>query len=80
MSIPGHSVGLNITAQSYAGTLNIGFVGDRETLPHLQRLALHTGEALDELEASVAGGVTRPVSPAARRCRYSPSTRCRSGR
>ncbi len=54
MSIPGHSMALNITAQSYAGTLNIGFVGDREALPHLQRLAVHTGEALDELEASVA--------------------------
>lgn len=50
VSIPGHSMALNITAQSYAGTLNIGFIGDREALPHLQRLAVHTGEALVELE------------------------------
>lgn len=56
MSIPGHSMALNITAQSYAGTLNIGFVGDRDALPHLQRLAVHTGEALDELEAALAEG------------------------
>ena len=54
VSIPGHSMALNITAHSYAGDLDIGFVGDREALPHLQRLAVHTGEALDELEAAVA--------------------------
>ena len=54
VSIPGHSMALNITAHSYAGALDIGFVGDREALPHLQRLAVHTGEALDELEDAVA--------------------------
>jgi hypothetical protein len=54
VSIPGHSMALNITAHSYAGALDIGFVGDREALPHLQRLAVHTGEALDELEAAVS--------------------------
>ncbi len=52
VSIPGHSMALNITAQSYAGTLDLGFIGDREALPHLQRLAVHTGEALEELEAA----------------------------
>jgi len=54
VSIPGHSMVLNITAHSYAGDLDIGFVGDREALPHLQRLAVYTGEALDELEAAVS--------------------------
>jgi diacylglycerol O-acyltransferase / wax synthase len=54
VSIPGHSMALNITAHSYGGDLDIGFVGDREALPHLQRLAVHTGEALDELEAAVS--------------------------
>lgn len=54
VSIPGHSMALNITAQSYAGTLDVGFVGDRESLPHLQRLAVYTGEALAELEAASA--------------------------
>ena len=54
VSIPGHSMALNITAQSYAGMLDLGFIGDREALPHLQRLAVHTGEALDELEAAVS--------------------------
>ena len=50
LSIPFHGYGLNITINSYAGTLNFGFTGCREALPHLQRLAVYGGEALDELE------------------------------
>ncbi|WP_392543584.1 wax ester/triacylglycerol synthase family O-acyltransferase [Oryzobacter telluris] len=54
VSIPGHSMALNITANSYAGMLDVGFVGDRDGIPHLQRLAVRTGEALDGLEAAAA--------------------------
>ena len=50
VSIPAHGMALNITCQSYNGTLNFGFIGCRDTLPHLQRLAVATGEALDELK------------------------------
>jgi diacylglycerol O-acyltransferase / wax synthase len=50
VSLVTHSQALNITLQSYASTLNFGFIGCRDTLPHLQRLAVYTGEALDELE------------------------------
>ena len=50
VSIPIHGMALNITLQSYADTINFGFVGCRDTLPHLQRLAVYTGDALDELE------------------------------
>lgn len=50
VSIPVHGQALNITLHSYADTLNFGFIGCRDTLPHLQRLALYTGEELDELE------------------------------
>jgi WS/DGAT/MGAT family acyltransferase len=50
MSIPVHGLALNITVNSYAGTLNFGFIGCRDTLPHLQRMAVHCGEALGELE------------------------------
>jgi WS/DGAT/MGAT family acyltransferase len=52
-SIPIHGMALNVTVLSYAGTLNVGFIGDRDALPHLQRLAVHTGEALAELDAAV---------------------------
>ena len=54
VSIPAHGMALNITLESYAENLDFGFVGCRDTLPHLQRLAVYTGEALDELEAATA--------------------------
>lgn len=53
VSIPIHGQALNITAQSYAGTFNFGFTGCRDTLPHLQRLAVYTGDAVEELGAAL---------------------------
>lgn len=50
LSIPFNGYALNITVESYAGTLGVGFIGCREAIPHLQRLAVYTGEALEELE------------------------------
>lgn len=50
VSIPMHGMALNITLESYADTMNFGFVGCRDAIPHLQRLAVYTGDALDELE------------------------------
>jgi diacylglycerol O-acyltransferase / wax synthase len=52
MSIPAHGMALNITLESYVDSLDFGFIGCRDTLPHLQRLAVYTGAALDELEAA----------------------------
>ena len=45
-----HGQALNITCYSYAGTFSFGFAGCRDTLPHMQRLAVYTGEELAELE------------------------------
>ncbi|CAN5864379.1 wax ester/triacylglycerol synthase family O-acyltransferase [soil metagenome] len=50
LSIPFHGYGLNITVQSYAGSLGFGFIGCRDTLPHLQRLAVYSRDVLEELE------------------------------
>lgn len=44
---------LSIDCVSYAGTLNIGFTGARDTLPHLQRMAVYLGRALEDLEERV---------------------------
>jgi len=44
---------LSIDCVSYAGTLNIGFTGARDTLPHLQRMAVYLGRAATELERIV---------------------------
>lgn len=48
-----HGQALNITCYSYAGTLTFGFAGCRDTLPRMQRLAVKTGKALNELEAAL---------------------------
>ena len=54
MSLLAHGGALNITCVSYDGKLNFGFTGARDTLPHMQRLAVYTGEALEELEKMLA--------------------------
>jgi diacylglycerol O-acyltransferase / wax synthase len=56
-----HGNALNITCVSYAGTLNFGFTGARDTLPHLQRLAIYMGEALVEIERIMLGKRKRPA-------------------
>jgi WS/DGAT/MGAT family acyltransferase len=54
ISLISHGIGLNITCQSYADVIAFAFVGCRDTLPHLQNVAVYTAEALAELEASMA--------------------------
>jgi len=49
VSIPLHGVALNITLFSYVDTMCVGFIGCRDTVPRLQRLAVQTGHALEEL-------------------------------
>lgn len=51
-SIPVHGQALNITCSGYADTLNFGFVGCRDRLPHLQNLASYNSEAFAELESA----------------------------
>jgi diacylglycerol O-acyltransferase / wax synthase len=40
---------LNITVVSLDGVMNFGFLGARDTLPHLQRLSAHLVSAMNEL-------------------------------
>jgi len=51
VSVPFQGQALNITCVTYDGQFNIGFTGGRDNLPHLQRLAAYSREALEELEA-----------------------------
>lgn len=48
-----HGIALMIATFMTSGHFGVGFTGDRDALPHLQRLAVYTGEALDELEAAL---------------------------
>lgn len=56
VSLVTHGQALNITCHGYGDTLGFGFVGCRDTLPHMQNLAVYTGEALDELETMYLSG------------------------
>lgn len=47
---------LNITGVSYDGGFNIGYTGCRDSLPSLQRIAVYSGEELDELAAALGVG------------------------
>lgn len=63
VSIVTHGQALNITCHSYAGRMAFGFTGCHTTLPHLQRIAVYTGEAFEELERLLLS----PPEPAPRR-------------
>ncbi|MCK7594137.1 WS/DGAT/MGAT family O-acyltransferase [Pseudomarimonas salicorniae] len=67
VSLVTHGQALNITCQSYDGHLNFGFTGCRDSLPHMQRVATYTGEALAELEALLLapGARARPAGRSA---------------
>ncbi len=52
-SIVTHGQALNITCQSYAGTMDFGFTGCHTSVPSLQRLAVYSADALAELEAAL---------------------------
>lgn len=54
VSIPFHGYALNITLTSYLDTLNLGFIGCRDRVPHLQRIAVYAARALEELDADSA--------------------------
>ncbi|MGI8536675.1 MAG: WS/DGAT/MGAT family O-acyltransferase [Mycobacteriales bacterium] len=54
LSLLFHGQALNITAVSSANAFCIGYTGCRDTLPSLQRVAVYSGEALEELEAALA--------------------------
>lgn len=55
---------LNITLVGYNNKVAVGFLGCRDAIPSLQRLAVYTSEALTELEQAV--GLARAPSPVAK--------------
>lgn len=66
ISLISHGIGLNITCQSYDGVLAFAFVGCRDTLPHLQNLAVYAADALAAMERALA---PRAAPSPARRAR-----------
>lgn len=57
---------INITLVGYRDRVAVGFLGCREAIPRLQRLAVYTSDALEELEQSVGIASAAPAAaPAA---------------
>jgi WS/DGAT/MGAT family acyltransferase len=54
ISLLTHGNALNISCISYATSINFGLTGARDSLPHLQHLALYMGDALTELKGLLA--------------------------
>ena len=63
VSVVTHGQAINITCQSYAGTMAFGFTGCHSTLPHMQRIAVYTGEAFEELERLILKPVAKKRAP-----------------
>jgi diacylglycerol O-acyltransferase / wax synthase len=73
-SIVVHGVALNITVQSYGGSLDIGLMACARALPQVSELAAHLGTAFEELKAlPAAAGAAAPASPAAHLPRPAPA-------
>jgi len=75
VSIVMHGLALNITVQSYCGSLDFGLIGAREAVPDIDKLVRALHAAHEELKANgfpaaarAARGATRPP-PARRRAR-----------
>jgi WS/DGAT/MGAT family acyltransferase len=62
-SIVTHGQALNITCQSYAGTMDFGFTGCHTSVPSLQKLAVYLAEALAELEEAVLPKPPKAAKP-----------------
>jgi len=60
---------LNITCVSYDSGLYLGLVSCPDVLPHVQHLAVYTGDAFKELEAAVKRHASSKVPAARRRAR-----------
>ncbi len=69
VSIPTHGMALNLTVQSYCGSLDFGLTACRKTVPELHKLADYLDESLAELHEAVLGSTaskaaaSRPGSP-----------------
>lgn len=55
MSMITHGNAMNITCLTYVDTINFGFIGARDNLPHMQRIATGMNQVIEELEGVLLG-------------------------
>jgi diacylglycerol O-acyltransferase / wax synthase len=77
VSIPTHGMALNLTVQSYCGSLDFGLTACRKTVPELHKLADYIDESLAELHDAVIGSAASKTAASrassASRSRYAPA-------
>lgn len=86
LSIVEHGLGLNITVESYSGSLDFGLVACRKSIPDLDALAAAMTDAFEELRATGdrPHGTTRAsarkmtASPAGRKAPAAPARRAKA--
>lgn len=64
VSIPTHGSAINLTCFSYDGKLHFGLTACRDSLPHMQTMAVGLGDAVDRYEAIYLNKKPRLVSEA----------------
>jgi hypothetical protein len=55
VSIVEHGLGLNITLESYAGSLDFGLITARNAVPHAREVAVAIEDAFNELKEATLG-------------------------
>ncbi|MFN7643743.1 MAG: wax ester/triacylglycerol synthase family O-acyltransferase [Burkholderiales bacterium] len=63
VSIPYHGVALNITVQSYVGSLDFGLIACRRAVPDVDAIAQRLVQAFDALDGDADRGAARPHAP-----------------
>jgi hypothetical protein len=66
VSIVEHGLGLNVTLQSYAGSLDFGIIAARVCIPDARPLARGLQQALTELGAAAGRTTVARVQPASK--------------
>jgi len=64
VSIPGHGIALNMTVESYNGSLDFGLTACRRAVPDVREIADHLRGALDELKGLVLAAPAEHVADA----------------
>ena len=64
VSIAGHSMALNVTVQSYSGSLDFGLTACRKAMPDLPQLARYMQAAYEELHQLTPAMTTADHAPA----------------
>jgi WS/DGAT/MGAT family acyltransferase len=63
LSIVTHGMGLNITIQTYAGSVDFGIVADKKAAPQLQHLAKGLRDAFAQAQALMAAAAAAQAAP-----------------